>query len=64
MTFSLEFYKAFERMHPEDIGKAIEGGITIALAASLYYSLFGFILGVSGLVGNVISNKSMLLYQP
>jgi hypothetical protein len=34
--------------------EAIEGGITIAIAASLYYSFFGLILGMSGLIGKVI----------
>ena len=34
--------------------EAVEGGITIAIAASLYYSFFGLILGMSGLVGKVI----------
>jgi hypothetical protein len=42
---------------------AVEGGITIAIAASLYYSFFGLILGMSGLIGNVIKGvPSTIIY--
>jgi hypothetical protein len=33
---------------------ALYGGITIAIAASLYYTFYGKILGVSGIVGQVV----------
>jgi len=33
---------------------AVEGGITIAIASSLYYMFYGNILGMSGLVGTVL----------
>lgn len=64
MTFSPDFYKNIYRIDSETLSSAIEGGITIAIAASLYYSFFGFILGVSGLVGNVIKgtrSKSLII---
>lgn len=54
MTFSAEFYKNISTIDFETLWSAIEGGVALAIAASLYYSFFGFILGVSGLVGHVI----------
>jgi len=57
MTFDANFYKNFATINSESIIAAAYGGITIAIAASLYYLLFGYILGMSGLVGKVIDGK-------
>jgi hypothetical protein len=57
MTFHPDFYKNFLTIDKEQLIMAAEGGLTIALAASIYYSFYGFILGISGLIGNILKGK-------
>ena len=57
MTFDSDFYLNLFNIKTQSLVAALEGGITIAIAASLYYSFFGKILGISGLVGNLIKGK-------
>ena len=54
MAFSPDFWHNINNINQQTLAEAVYGGITIAIAASLYYSFFGYILGMSGLVGNVI----------
>ena len=62
MIFDPNFYKNIFTIDHEHIISAVEGGITIAIASSLYYMLYGNILGVSGLVGTVLKGHLSTKY--
>ena len=48
------FYDNLLKSSLSDFIPAIKGGATIALASSIYYLLFGGILGMSGLIGSMV----------
>lgn len=48
------FYKNLFTIEEELLRNSIHGGIIIAVASTLYYFLFGGILGMSGLAGSLI----------
>lgn len=49
-----QFYKNLFTISDQNISNSVQGGIFIALGSSLYYLLFGGILGMSGLAGSLI----------
>lgn len=49
-----QFYKNLFTIPEVKLHSAIQGGIIIAIASSLYYLFFGGILGMSGLAGSLI----------
>jgi hypothetical protein len=48
------FYKNLFTIPEQNLHRAIQGGALIALASSLYYLLFGNILGISGMAGSLV----------
>jgi hypothetical protein len=52
-----------------NLHNAVKGGLIIALASSLYYILYGSVLGMSGMIGSLLKsghthnkyNKSLIL---
>lgn len=63
-----EFYKNLFTIPEAKLHSAVQGGIIIAVASSLYYLLFGGILGMSGLAGSLIkfptSNPKFMQESP
>lgn len=49
-----EFYKNLFTIPEGKLHSAVQGGIIIAIASSLYYLFFGGILGMSGMAGSLI----------
>jgi hypothetical protein len=49
-----EFYKNLLTIPSQHLQNAVQGGIIISLASSLYYMLFGGILGMSGMAGSIV----------
>ena len=48
------FYDNLLNASFSDFYPAMKGGATIALASTIYYLLFGGILGMSGLTGSIV----------
>lgn len=48
------FYKNLFTIEEELLRNSIHGGVIIAIASTLYYFLFGGILGMSGMAGSLI----------
>jgi hypothetical protein len=48
------FYKNLFSIDEISVKNAVCGGVIIALASSLYYYMFGGILGVSGMAGSLV----------
>lgn len=48
------FYKNLFTISETNLHRAVQGGALIALASSIYYFLFGGILGMSGMAGSLI----------
>jgi hypothetical protein len=48
------FYNNLFTIDPKTLISAAKGGAIIAVASSIYYFLFGGILGMSGLAGSLI----------
>jgi hypothetical protein len=65
----LSFIANIKNIPEEKLHNAIKGGLLIALASSLYFILYGSILGMSGMIGSILKsgeknnkyNKSLLL---
>lgn len=52
--FDPNFYHNLWTIPSQSLINAVNGGILISLASSLYFILFGNILGMSGLIGNIV----------
>lgn len=48
------FYNNLLTIPQQQLKNAVQGGIIIAVASTLYYLLFGGILGMSGMAGSLI----------
>ena len=49
-----EFYYNILTVNEVTLHNAIQGGLLISLASSIYYFLFGSILGMSGIAGSLV----------
>ena len=49
-----QFYKNLLEAPLDSYYPAIKGGALLALATTIYYALFGGILGMSGLAGSIV----------
>lgn len=49
-----QFYQNLFTISELNLHRAVQGGALIALASSVYYFLFGGILGMSGMAGSVV----------
>lgn len=57
------FYNNLIQAPVDSFYPAMKGGATIAMAATVYYLLFGGILGMSGLTGSVVKFPQRIPFQ-
>ena len=51
-----KIYNNLFTIEESSLRNAVCGGVIIAVASSLYYYMFGGILGVSGMAGSLVKN--------
>ncbi len=55
------FYNNILTIPRHALEAAVKGGIIIAAASSIYYMLFGGILGMSGMAGSVVKFPTRII---
>lgn len=60
-TMDPNFYKNLFKIDEISLKHAVYGGTIIAVASSLYYYMFGGILGISGMAGSLVKVPTSIM---